>query len=43
LGTREHSLFKDLYRAIAKKIEDDPDNPTLIITEPGVGYRLTIL
>ena len=28
-----------LYRAIRKKIEIDPDNPKILITDPGVGYR----
>jgi two-component system KDP operon response regulator KdpE len=25
---------------LRRKVEDDPAHPTLLITEPGVGYRL---
>jgi two-component system, OmpR family, KDP operon response regulator KdpE len=27
-------------RQLRKKLEDDPDNPKILITEPGVGYRM---
>ncbi|MFZ6026067.1 MAG: response regulator [Chloroflexota bacterium] len=27
-------------RQLRKKLEDDPDNPAILITEPGVGYRM---
>jgi two-component system KDP operon response regulator KdpE len=25
---------------VRRKVEPDPKHPTLIVTEPGVGYRL---
>jgi two-component system KDP operon response regulator KdpE len=43
-----HSLDSTHYlriyvTQIRKKIELDPANPKLLITEPGVGYRLNLI
>lgn len=36
----EHSQYPRVYvRHLRKKIEEDPNYPKLILTEPGVGYR----
>jgi two-component system KDP operon response regulator KdpE len=43
-GTRQedHSNYLRVYVAgLRKKLERDPSSPSLILTEPGVGYRWT--
>jgi two-component system, OmpR family, KDP operon response regulator KdpE len=36
----ETQILRVFINRLRRKIEDDPAHPTLIITEPGVGYRL---
>jgi two-component system KDP operon response regulator KdpE len=36
------SSLRVYIRLLRNKLENDPDQPTLILTEPGVGYRLRI-
>jgi two-component system KDP operon response regulator KdpE len=37
----DHVEYLRVYmRQLRKKLEDDPDQPQFLITEPGVGYRL---
>jgi two-component system KDP operon response regulator KdpE len=36
----EHTEYLRVYmRQLRKKLEDDPDRPQHILTEPGIGYR----
>jgi two-component system KDP operon response regulator KdpE len=30
------------FRALRQKLEQEPAHPTLLVTEPGVGYRLRV-
>ena len=36
----DQSYLRVYILQLRRKIEDDPSNPRLLITEPGVGYRL---
>ena len=41
---QEHSQYLRIYISqLRKKIELDPNQPKFILTEPGIGYRLTAL
>jgi two-component system KDP operon response regulator KdpE len=40
-GAAEHTHYLRVYMAqLRRKIEQDPARPKLLMTEPGVGYRL---
>lgn len=42
-GFTEETQYLRVYIAqLRRKLEDDPANPRLLLTEPGIGYRLTI-
>ena len=38
---RELNYLRVYAHQIRRKIEDDPQHPRYLLTEPGVGYRLT--
>jgi two-component system, OmpR family, KDP operon response regulator KdpE len=40
--TEESHYLRVYMRQIRRKLESDPSQPTLFITEPGVGYRMVI-
>ena len=40
LARPDMSYLRVYVLHLRRKIEDDPSNPHLLITEPGVGYRL---
>jgi two-component system KDP operon response regulator KdpE len=36
----DHIEYLRVYmRQLRKKLEDDPDQPRYLLTEPGIGYR----
>ena len=40
-GRGEETHYVRVYMAsLRRKIEDDPARPRLLVTEPGVGYRM---
>jgi two-component system KDP operon response regulator KdpE len=41
--TEESHYLRVYMRQIRRKLESDPSQPTLFITEPGVGYRMVVL
>jgi len=43
-GAVEHSHYLRVYVGqLRKKLEPDPSRPILLLTEPGIGYRMAIL
>ncbi|MCE5256031.1 MAG: response regulator transcription factor [Spirochaetaceae bacterium] len=41
-GESEKGSLRVHIRALRRKLEIDPEHPELILTEPGVGYRMTV-
>ncbi|AYV56591.1 response regulator [Leptospira kmetyi] len=42
LARNESGPLRVHVASLRKKIESDPSNPSLLLTEPGVGYRLSV-
>lgn len=43
-GSVEHTHYLRVYVGqLRKKLEPDPSRPILLLTEPGIGYRMAIL
>jgi two-component system KDP operon response regulator KdpE len=42
-ATSDVQYLRIYIRQLRQKLEPDPERPTLILTEPGVGYRLTLV
>ncbi len=40
--TNETQYLRVYIAQLRRKLEDDPANPTLLLTEPGIGYRLAL-
>ena len=39
---RETNYLRVFMAQLRRKLEKDPARPTLFITDPGIGYRLTV-
>ena len=39
-GSGDRQLLKQLVHRLRHKLEEDPAHPRLLLTEPGIGYRL---
>jgi len=41
-GESEEGSLRVHIRALRRKLEQDDEHPALIVTEPGVGYRIAL-
>ena len=38
----ETEYLRTFVKQLRRKLEQDPARPTLLVTQPGLGYRLTV-